>query len=231
MEGIINEIILSKGYLNEETCENEKLGRKLQILKGENIFSYRQIHFISSVIYKGNDGAHLLKGSECEAKSLYNDLSKNFIAFIQLLEDPNTQKTERRIGIVTKITSKNIGYIEEKETKERHLFLLDDLKRVTEVEPQIGEMISYELIDNLNKNKSDHRAIKLRYVGKVGRIVQKNDKVYSFIKSGDREEEIYLNLSYLAEELKVSIKRGSFVEFQLIKGINKNEASEVKLVS
>jgi hypothetical protein len=164
IEGIINEILIKKKFLNKEFCLNEKLGRKLEVLKGEKILTNKHIHFMSYVIYKGNDAAHLLKGSKCESKALYNDLCNNFNALIQVLEGSNTHKTKRKIGVISKITRKNIGYIEEKETKKKHLFLLDDLKIGTEVEPYIGQMLSYELVNNFNKSKSDYKAINLRCI-------------------------------------------------------------------
>lgn len=247
LEAIVNELILTKQYLNdEEEIERERLGKKIELLGDKKCLRERELTLIKNILFKGNDAAHRLKGEEATAMATYRDLMEFYEYIVdgeskkinkqngikevtEILHPSESITLEKNRGIIEKFDGKRIGYIRDVDTNLLHIFSLSDNEKAVPKMIKIGDYIQFNLEENTNKKKAKFRAFNIEHIAKVIKTGKNSNKnKYAFLQSGKREEDIYLSLKSIEEELG-TVSKGQELVFSIKEGTNKNEAYDVRL--
>lgn len=231
LENLLNQIILKKEYLSKDECEKEKLGKKINLLEIKNIFTEKELHNIKAINFKGNEAAHYLKGDLNDSLYLYKSLIEIYTV-INKLYNHSEEKIkiikEKRKGKVISY-SNNIGYIEDDNTKEQYIFKLQTEHNQNDIKISVGDKLSFNLEENINKKKSNYKAIDIKHIAVIEKIGRTQGHKYAFLKSGERTELIYLDYRNVSTELINKLKRGINISCYIRKGTKKDEAYDISV--
>lgn len=235
LESILNEVILKKEFLTDtEKIEKETLGKKIELLDKRKFLKERELTSIRTILFKGNDAAHKLKAEISTAESVYSELLDfyKYIINLKIQENSNIEEVKngdeqkKYRGFVDEYDGKRIGFIKNKDNEERYIFSITSSETISADHIKIGDEIQFELEENLNKNKAEYKAYNLEHIAKVVLIGRTpTNGRYAFLKCGNREEDIYLNIY----NVDTHIKKGQDLLIKIKTGTNKDEAFDIKM--